>query len=419
MRTCKDMPYHIGIVMKLYPSHNQRRLIAVNAGAERAVYNLLVATRNEIYRLSKTAAYVPSDRERIEYLRSKIASHTAIENTLPYLYGKDIDCQVIANAMMHYNTAWKNMKERHTGVPVFHKKSSEQRWNTNGHYSGKSEDMRECNVRFEDPHHICLPKLGRIRCDGSPKVIRKLMSHTDQTRIGTVTISRDAVGEYWVSLQISSEKEFVLPLDKTGAMVGIDLNLLALVNDSDGGVEVNPRFRASMEDKLRKTQRKVSRRAERAKADGRKLGDSRNYQKARRKLAYLHRKAARQRDDYLNCISLDLVENQDLIAAEDLQVRNMLKNHCLAKAISDAGWRILLTQLQQKGEMYGRTVILVPPQNTTQTCSVCGHVMKGDDRLKLSDREWTCPQCGTHHDRDQNSGRNILMKGLKILNEAS
>ena len=246
-----------------------------------------------------------------------------------------------------------------------------------------------------------------------------LLSHAEQTRIGTVTIRHDAVGEYWVSLQVSSEYPFRDPLPKTGSMAGIDLNLLALVNDSEGGVMVNPRFRASVEDKIRKAQRRVSRRAERAKAEGRRLGRSRNYQKARKKLAYLHRRIARQRDDYLNRVSLGLVENQDLVVAEDLKVRNMLKNHCLAKAISDAGWRILLTQLQQKAGMYGRTVILVPPQNTTQTFSACGHVMRGDDRLTLADREWTCPACGTHHDRDTNAGRNILAKGLRILNGTS
>ena len=94
---------------------------------------------------------------------------------------------------------------------------------------------------------------------------------------------------------------------------------------------------------------------------------------------------------------------------------NLLKNHCLAKAISDAGWRTLLTLLQQKGEMYGRDVILVDPQYTTQTCSVCGHVMTGDQKLPLSVREWDCPACGTHHVRDTNAAKNILVKALESL----
>lgn len=418
MRPCKDMPYHIGIVLKIYPSHGQQRIVAVNAGAERAVYNLLVASGNEIYRLSKTAAYVPSDRERIDYIRSKISSHAAIKNTLPFLYEKDVDCQTVANAIQHYRAAWKHMRENHAGVPTFHRKGAEQVWNTNSHYRSDASGLPDGTVRFDDIHHIRLPKLGRIRCDGSPKLMRMLLSHTGQTRIGTVTIRKDAVGEYWVSLQVSSEEPFYLPFAKTGSMIGIDLNLMTLVNSSDGSVTANPKFRSHMEHRLRKAQRKLSRRAEHAKADGRRLYESRNYQKARAGLACLHRKAARQRDDFLNCTSRDLVKNHDLVAAEDLKVRNMLKAHTLAKAVSDAGWRMLLTQLQQKADMYGKTVILVPPHNTTQTCSACGYVMKGEEHLTLADREWSCPRCGTHHDRDTNAGRNILAKGLKILNKA-
>ena len=148
--------------------------------------------------------------------------------------------------------------------------------------------------------------------------------------------------------------------------------------------------------------------------NGKKLADAKNYQKQRRKLAKTQRHIARQRSEYLNVISKRMVENQDLIAAENLKVRNLLKNHCLAKSISDAGWRTLLSLLQQKADMYGKTVILVSPQYTTQTCSHCGHVLKGKYMLPLSAREWTCPVCGTHHMRDQNAAQNILAKALIV-----
>ena len=118
-------------------------------------------------------------------------------------------------------------------------------------------------------------------------------------------------------------------------------------------------------------------------------------------------------------ISKHMVENQDLIAAENLKVRNLLKNHCLAKTISDAGWRMLLTMLQQKAVMYGKAVILVPPQYTTQTCSHCGHILLGTSMLPLSVREWTCPECGAYHLRDKNAAQNILNKALKILAQQS
>lgn len=419
MRKCSDMPYHIGVVLKLYLSDEKKRLVAVNAGAQRSVYNHLVACNNEIYRLKKTAAYVPSDRERIDYLYSVSANAASIKNALPYLDGKDIDCQTVENGIRNYRIAWKNRKERHTGVPTFHKKSAEQVWQTNCHYTSASTGLNDGTIRFLNQHHIMLPKLGKVRCDGSPDIITMLMAHNADTRIGTVTIRCDAACEYWASLQISSETPFRNPLPKTGAMCGIDLNLLELVNDSDGSAFENRRFREDAEHAIMKQQRALSRKVEAAKREGRTLAASRNYQKQRIKLAKTHRLIARQRQDYLNVISKHMVENQDLIAAENLKVRNLLKNHCLAKTISDAGWRMLLTMLQQKAVMYGKAVILVPPQYTTQTCSHCGHILLGASMLPLSVREWTCPECGAYHLRDKNAAQNILNKALKILAQQS
>ena len=422
MRKCSDMNYHNGVILKIYPSDRQKHIIAVNDGAQRAVYNLLVGVDKEAHRLKKTADIVPADRKRLEDVTLKIrelngrGSDTAhIRNTLPFLNEPEVDSHVIANARKNYSTAWKNMRERHTGVPTFHKKSYEQSYQTSTHYENGHEGLNGGSIRFLDRDRLRLPIIGRIRCSGSPEIIDKLFSHSSQTRIGTVTISRDAVGEYWVSLQIASDDPFVRTLPKTGSQIGIDLNLTDLVNDSEGGSFENPRFRKKLEGKLTKAQKKLSRRAERAKKDNRKLRDSRNYQKQRRKFAYLQRKIARQRADYLNYVSKQLIKSHDLIAAENLKVSNLLKNHCLAKAISDAGWRTLLTMLKQKGEMYGRDVILVEPQYTTQTCSVCGHVMTGDQKLPLSVREWDCPVCGTHHMRDTNAAKNILVKALESL----
>ena len=415
MRKCNQMPYHIGLVLKLHLSRQGKHIVAVNDGASRAVYNRLVASGNEKYRLRKTADLVPMDRARLDFLETSYQTEAGIKNAMPFLYEKDVDCQVVTNSIRNYRAAWKNMKERHTGVPTFHRKSSVQSYQTNCHYVGGSTGLTDGTVRFPDPCHIMLPKLGKVRCDGSPKLIRDLLAHDQDTRIGTVAIRRDAVGEYWCSLQISSETPFREELARTGSSCGIDLNLLDLVNMSDGGSYENGRFYRKSEKRIAKLERTVCRRREAAKKDGRRLEDSKNYQKARQRLAYEHRKVARQRADHLGVISKQLVESQDLIAAEDLKVRNMLKNHHLAKSIADASWRSLLTKLQQKSAMYGKTVVLVPSQYTTQTCSVCGHVMKGPKALPLSARDWTCPVCGTHHVRDVNAARNILDKALKQL----
>lgn len=162
-------------------------------------------------------------------------------------------------------------------------------------------------------------------------------------------------------------------------------------------------------------QRKLSKRAERAKKDGRSLKDSKNYQKQRIKVAKLHKKAAAQMKDFQNRLSKMLVESQDIICVEDLHVKNLMKNHKLAKAIADASWSQFINMLVYKGRIYGTTIVKVPAQNTTQTCSSCGYVLTGDEKLTLEDREWVCPCCGTKHNRDHNSAINVKIKGLEML----
>lgn len=419
MLAMTDMPYHMGMKVKIYPSNAQKRIIAVNDGAKRAVYNHLVACSNEKYQLKKTSAYVAVDRERIAYLDSVTKTTSDIKNALPYLYDKDVDAQAIANAIQNYHRAWKNMKEMHRGVPTFKHKDYTQSYQTNAHYYKDKKGNITSNVRFLGKHYVKLPKLGKIRFDGSPKLVESVIYAGLDIRIGAIAISRDSVGEYWASFSLGSEKPFRAPLPKTGKMHGIDLNLTELVNGSDGEASENMRYYSNSMKKREKGQHKLNRRLERAKKEERKFYESKGYQRQRKKVAYLNRKTARQREDYLHRISKAEIENQDFIAAEDLKVSNLIKNHKLAKAIADAGWRKLLTMLQYKGKLYGKTVVLVPPQYTTQTCSECGYKMKGDEKLTLADREWTCPHCGTYHKRDTNAAKNILKRGLEIAEGAA
>ena len=111
------------------------------------------------------------------------------------------------------------------------------------------------------------------------------------------------------------------------------------------------------------------------------------------------------------------LKNHEIVVAEELRSKNLLKNHKIAKSLQDVGHRTFLTLLEQKAQMYGRTFVTVNPKNTTQTCSACGHIMSGEDKLTLKDREWTCPVCQTHHDRDHNASVNILKRGLSILDK--
>lgn len=412
MRTMKEMPYVTGIKAKLYLSAKGKRIVSLNDGAYRYVYNHLVSAGNEIYELRKSARCSPWAASRMEYLLSVSRTSRDVKNSAPFLYRKDIDSSVIDNAMKNYRTAWKNYRGGRANIPVFRKKGMRMSYQTCNHYRGGSTHMNDGSIRFEDKEHIQLPLLGKVRIGVSPKMMELVLSHAElyETRIGTVRISRDAVGEYWVSVQIGSVHPFHERLPKTGKVVGIDLNLDNFLTDSDGHVIDSPKYLRKSEKKIKKRQKSLSRKAVAAEKEHRPLHEAKNYQRQRKRLAFMHRKVERQRKDFHNAVAKEMVENQDIIIAERLNVSGMRKNHCLSKSISDAGWHSFLTVLSQKAAMYGRTFMTVDPRNTTQTCSACGHVLKGDEKLTLSDREWTCPRCGTHHSRDANAAVNILKR---------
>lgn len=421
MKAMNKYPYHAGIKMRFYPSDEQKQIVAINDGASRAVYNKLTGYNKERYQLSMSAASCPWAAARIDYLNSVLrpeGSHgiaSAIQNALPFLYEKTVDAQAVANAIKNYNTAWKNCREGQSGPPTFHKKGYEQSYQTNGHYYKDATDMNDSNACFVDAHHMKLPILGKVRISGSKDRIQYLLDHSYCCRIGTITISCDACGRYYVSLQLASDIPFWKELPKTGAVVGVDLNLSNYYTDSNGVVVDNPKYRRTQQKKLAKLQRKVSRKAEIAKKEKLPLRECKNYQKDRRKLAYQHSKIAAMSEQFRDVCSKQLVESQDIIVVEDLRVKNLLHNHKLAMAISEAGWSDFLNKLERKANQYGKTVIRINPAYTTQTCSYCGHIMRGDDKIVLGVMEWDCPNCSNHNFRDKNAAVNILMKGLATL----
>ncbi|MDO7806575.1 transposase, partial [Lactiplantibacillus pentosus] len=180
------------------------------------------------------------------------------------------------------------------------------------------------------------------------------------------------------------------------SLVGIDLNTDNFLTDSNGNVVANPRYYRSIKGKLAKAQRKLSRRALRAKKEQRPLRNSKNYQKQRALVATLQRKVANRRNNFLHLVSTTLIKNHDLVVAEELRSKNMLRNHALAMSIADVGWRTLLGMLSYKAKLYNRQFVTISPRNTTQTCHECGFVMgnAGTKKLTLNDRDWTCPKCG-------------------------
>lgn len=253
-------------------------------------------------------------------------------------------------------------------------------------------------------NRIKLPKLKMVKFANSRDV---------NGRILRATISRKASGKYFVSLLV---EEHIHEYENTNLSVGIDLGVKDFAILDNGTVYSNNRFTAKMAKKLAKEQRKLSRRYEQVKKEGKKLEDAKNYQKQRIKVARLHEKVSNQREDFLNKVSTIIIKNHDVICIEDLNTKGMLKNHSLAKSISDVSWSMFVSKLQYKADWYGRTVIKIDRwYPSSQVCSNCGH---NDGKKPLNIREWECSNCHTHHDRDINASKNILAEGLRLQKQA-
>ena len=415
MKKMSDLAYHYGLKMRIYPSSQQKKIIDLNGNIARTVYNKMVAIDQELYQLKQIKLPISSILLRIEELEKRKNARN-MSNHYPYMQDKNIDSLAKANAIQNYQKAWKMFRKVHrTGTPKFHKKGYYLSYQTNAQYGkGTKMDVYSATVKFLDNKHIKLPKLGRLRVAGSH---RRIIDKKKDIRIGTVTVSKDSADRYFVSMQLGSDTPFVNKLAKTNSQIGIDLNTENFLTTSEGQVIDNPRYYRIIKGRLAKAQRTLSRRQRRAKKEKRSLRNSKNYQKQRRLVAKIHDKIRNQRNNFLNVNSTRLINNHDLIVAENLRSKNMLKNHALALSISDVGWRNFLQKLAYKADLYQRTFIVVHPKNTTQTCHNCGFIMGSGNtkKLTLKDREWTCPACQTHHIRDVNAAKNILSKGLKQL----
>lgn len=414
-----DLPYHLGLKMRIYPSSEQKRLIAINSGVSRSVYNKLIAINSELNQLKKVNTYIKLVADRIETLEQR---KSKLSKYYFYMDSEDVDSICIDQAKRSYSAAW-NMyfKVYSSGRPKFHKKGVNDGYQTSCHYNSKNKKIENCtpfsgSVRFLDMKHVKLPKLGRIRISGSS--YRKILAHNPNFRIGTATIKYDASG-YYLSLQIGDVVPFKSQKPKTGKIAGIDLNLDNFLTDSDGAVVDNPRFYRKSLKRLKKLQRQMSRRQARAKKEGRKLAESQNYQKSRLQVSRLQRRVRNQREDFLQKLSTAYINNHDVVVLENLRGKNLLKNHALAMSIADVGWSSFQRMLEYKAGLYGKKYVEIDKRNTTQRCSSCGSIMghNGHEKLTLKDREWDCPMCKVHHIRDYNAAKNILEKGIAKLSD--
>lgn len=308
-----------------------------------------------------------------------------------YEWLKEIDSISIQSAVKDLDTAYQNFFRRvkqgdcKFGFPHFKsKKHNRKSYKTKA--VGKNIQVLEKQIK--------LPKLGLIKCKVSKQV---------QGRILNATISQNPSGKYFVSLCCTDVE--IPQYSSTGAAIGIDLGIKNFAITSDGQHIKNHKYINKSEKKLAKLQRRLSR----------KTIGSNNRSKARIKVARVQEKIANQRNDFLQKASTDIIKNYDIVCLEDLKIKNMVKNHKLAKSISDASWGEFVRQLQYKAEWQHKCIQKIDTYYaSSQLCSKCGY--KNPNVKDLSVREWICPECGTAHDRDVNASLNILNEGLRLLN---
>ena len=356
--------------VRIYPNQEQQALIDKTFGHTRYLYNFMLNLKQKLYKFSKLSLRY--------YDASKIL--TELKKYKSWLC--EVDKCSLQECLKDLDYAYKKYFDG-AGFPKFKSKRGKNSYRTNS-----------CLHLDQDNKKIKIPKVGWIK-------FRDETNFSGLTKINNITISKTSSGKYFAS--ISAEVD-IKALAKIKKSCGIDLGLKDFCVLNDGTKFENPRFLVRSERRLRLLQKSLSR----------KVYDSKNYKKARIKLAKFYEYIANCRKDYLHKISLFLVRNYDIICAETLQVKNMLKNRKLAKAISDVSWYEFCRQLEYKCLWYDKQFIQINTYfASSQICSNCGY--KNPDIKNLDVREYDCPECGQHHDRDINAATNILNQGLILI----
>lgn len=372
------------IKTRIYPSEQQQTKIISNFGYCRFVWNQLLAMQKQRYENGGKYVNEFGMNYLIKYLKQEFTFLKAAESTSLLHVSRDL------------NHAYQKFFKEHKGLPKFKsRKFSKQSYQCNS---------VNHNIQMVNTQYLKLPKLGNVHFKCGQSINGKIKN---------VTIRLSATGKFYAILLVDTK---IKSLPKTDKSVGIDMGLADLMITSDAVKYPTIRFDKILAKKKHYWEKRLARRRLQAQKDiawdchnkvtnPRDLSDFKNYQKAKKMVAKYHEKIANQRKNYLHILTKSLVEHYDVIKIEDLKTKNLLKNHKLARAITNASWREIRRQLEYKCEWYGKQLVIVNPYKTSQICSNCGY---DDGKHTLDIRQWTCPNCGISHDRDVNAAINIL-----------
>ena len=363
---------------RLYPDKEQTELINKTFGCVRFVYNRMLADRKEKYEQHK------DDREVLK----KMKYTTPADYKDEFVWLKEVDSLALANAQLNLNTAYRNFfRDKSTGFPKFKSKHKDRKSYTTNNQKG--------TIRIIDHSHIRMPKLKDIKI----KLHRQIPSDSE---IKSATISQTATGKYYISILVENDDEIPAILPCADKVVGLDYSSKALYIDNNGTSADYPKYYRKMEEKLKREQRKHSKRKKGGK----------NREKQRQKVAKLHEKVANQRKEFLHKQSRQIANACDAVVIEDLNMRGMAQGLRLAKSTNDNGFGMLRTFLEYKLKEQGKPLVVIDKwYPSSKICHVCGEINK---ELTLADRQWTC-SCGAVHDRDLNAAINIRNEGCRIL----
>ena len=359
---------------RLYPNEEQKAEFIQHFGAVRFVYNWLLE--------QKIKAYKIEGKRLSRFDLNKMVVHS-LKKENEWL--KEVNSQSLQSASKNLESAFTRFFREKKGFPRFKsRKNLVQSFSVPQHYM----------VDFEN-NTIKLPKIGFVKA----KLHRRF-----EGVLKTATVSINSVGQFHISILVDDGKEIPIKQSFDEEIIGIDVGLKHFATLSDGTKINNPRHLRNSSQKLAVLQRRLSR----------KQKGSNNRNKARHKVAKQHLKIANQRNDFLHKTSSKLIRENQAIAVETLNITGMLKNHHLAKSISDVSWRRFFKQLEYKAKWYGKTLLKIGQfEPSTKICNICGYY---NHKMTLSIREWKCPECNTLHDRDINAAINIKTFALQKQN---